>query len=83
MELGNKVKDVVTGFTGIAVAKVEYLNGCVQFCVKGSSDGKSMPDGHYIDIGQLKFVSKGVAVKKKDTGGVMSDSPSKKNGGML
>ncbi len=31
IKLGQKVKDVVTGFTGIAVAKCIYLNGCVQF----------------------------------------------------
>ena len=56
IRLGNKVKDKVTGYTGIAVTKVEYLNGCVQFCVKPEvgKDGK-MPDGEYIDVHQLSF----------------------------
>lgn len=76
IKLGNKVKDIVTGFEGIAVSKVEYLNGCVQYCVKPAKgkDGK-MPEGEYIDQQQLSFVSVGVAVKVKDTGGVMSDAP--------
>ena len=33
IELGDKVKDLVTGFEGIAVAKTEFINGCVQFSV--------------------------------------------------
>ena len=76
IELGNKVKDIVTGFEGIAVSKVEYLNGCVQFCIKPlkGKDGK-MPEGEYIDQQQLSVVSVGVAVKVKDTGGVMGDTP--------
>lgn len=77
IELGMKVKDKVTGFTGIATSKVEYLNGCVQFCVKATvgKDGK-YPDGQYIDIEQLEAVGKGITIKKKDTGGEMNDTPS-------
>ena len=32
--LGNKVRDKVTGMEGIAVSRVEYLNGCVQYAVQ-------------------------------------------------
>jgi hypothetical protein len=31
VELGIKVKDKITGFRGVAVARCVYLNGCVQF----------------------------------------------------
>lgn len=54
--LGNQVRDIVTGYTGIACSKVEYLNGCIQFGVKGSvSEPGKMPDAHYIDIEQLEY----------------------------
>lgn len=74
--LGKKVKDKVTGYEGIATARVEYLNGCVQYCVKPKvgADGK-MPDPEYIDVQQLEVVEDGVSVKPSDTGGNQRDCP--------
>jgi len=75
-KLGSEVKCVVTGYQGICVSRVEYINGCVQYCVKGKvgEDGK-MPDGEYVDEQQLEFVNVGVDITATPTGGVMSDSP--------
>jgi len=77
IELGQKVKCKVTGFTGIATAKIEFLNGCIQFCVKPKIKAKDnkMPEGQYIDVEQLEVVGEGTRVKKKGNGGVMSDLP--------
>lgn len=77
IKLGDKVKCIVTGFAGIATARIEYLNGCVQFCVKPQMKNKgSMPDGVYIDIQQLKLVKqKQVAFSSTQVGGVMMDQP--------
>ena len=74
--LGNKVKDIITGFEGIATSKVEFLNGCIQYCVKPiiGTDGK-MPEGEYIDQQQLVVIGQGVAIESKGTGGIMSDTP--------
>jgi hypothetical protein len=76
IKLGNKVRDIVTGYEGIATAKVEYLNGCVQYCVKppAGKDG-NMPEGAYLDEGQLTVVSAGVKVSTRDNGGPMPDEP--------
>ena len=77
INLGDKVRDKVTGFEGIAVAKVEYINKCIQYCVKPKvdKDGK-MPEGEYIDIDQLDVVSpESVKVETKPTGGQQSDRP--------
>jgi len=83
IKLGQKVKCTVTGFTGIATSRVEYLNGCVQFAVtpqKKPKDSK-YPDGSYIDEGQLEVVGQGILVKKKTKkatkgpGGRMSNTP--------
>lgn len=78
IKLGNKVRDKVTGYEGIATAKVEYLNGCVHICVKPKvgSDGK-MPNPEYIDIQQLELVrEEGIVVDRKSTGGPQRDCPS-------
>ena len=76
IKLGNKVRDKVTGYEGVATARVEYLNGCVQFCVKPrvGSDGK-MPDHEYIDVQQLEVVSQGETITPSKTGGPQRDCP--------
>lgn len=75
IELGQKVKDKVTDFTGIAIAKIEYMNGCVQFCVqpkKAAKDTK-FPESQYIDIEQLDVVgNKPIKLneRKEPSGGI-------------
>lgn len=71
VNLGDKVQDKVTGYEGIATARVEYLNGCTQYGVSGKvdKDGK-VPDVLYIDHSQLEVVvDKKVVVEARDTGG--------------
>ena len=75
IQLGNQVEDVITGFTGIATAKVEYINGCTQFCVTPKSRDGKMPDGEYFDHQRLRFVAEALALPSSDTGGSMRDTP--------
>ena len=77
IELGDKVKDRVTGFVGIATSRVEYLNGCIQYGVrpKVGKDNKST-EVEYIDEEQIEVVGARVKVKSKPTGGVQTDAPS-------
>lgn len=77
IKLGNAVRDTVTGFIGIATARVEYINGCVQYAVtpKVSADGK-LPDSVYFDFQRLLVVNAGVAPKRRATGGPQRDAPS-------
>ena len=64
IELGRKVKDVVTGLVGVAEARLQFLNGCEQILVrpKVSTPKKGevpeYPSGTYIDIEQLVYVGK-------------------------
>ena len=76
IELGSKVKDLVTGFEGIVTSRTEYLNGCIQYCIAPKITGKDkgIPDSYSIDVQQLKVIGKGVAkksTKKKKPGGPM------------
>jgi len=74
--LGKEVKCRITGFKGIATAKITFINGCVQYCVKPQKcNGEKMPDGEYIDVEQLKIVGKGVKVIPTATGGDNKEIP--------
>lgn len=78
INLGDKVKDVVTGFEGVAVAKIEYLNGCRRYEIKPDKlkDGKTI-DSEWIDIQQLKVVEENIFSKQKNTGsGGSGNTPS-------
>lgn len=71
IKLGDKVKDKVTGFTGIAIARTEWLNGCVRLSVQPDKlvDGK-IAASETIDEPQLTLVkAAAVKVPVSDTGG--------------
>ena len=73
IKLGDKVRCIHTGFTGIAVCKSEFINGCIQFNVlpKGDKNNK-MPEDMGIDEQSLEVVpSRKKRVEKSDTGGPM------------
>lgn len=57
IKLGDRVRDWVTGLEGIATARVEYLGGCIQYCVqpKVGKEGKMM-ESHCFDVGRLEVI---------------------------
>ena len=67
IQLGQKVRCKVTGFTGTATSWVEYLNGCIQFHVRPEMDPKvgKYPEGAYIDQELLEVIGQGILPKKK------------------
>lgn len=69
-KLGLEVKDVVSGFTGVVVAKHTYINGCERLTVqpKVDKDGK-LPEEKTFDEPQLEIVSKKKIAGRNDTGG--------------
>lgn len=77
IELGDKVKCTVTGFTGTATARHEYLNGCVQYSVRPPVDKEGkLVDVQCFDVEQLVVVSKPkVAPKKFAKGGEIKREP--------
>jgi hypothetical protein len=80
IELGTKVRDMVTDFEGIVIARTVYLNGCVRYAVQAKllKDGK-VPDTQWIDEPQLKIVGDGVSVKSSPTGGDREDPVVREN----
>jgi hypothetical protein len=58
ISIGSRVKDTINGYAGLAVGRIEYLNGCRQFLVKPEEldkDGKPQ-DGVWIDEQNLEFI---------------------------
>lgn len=66
IELGDIVKDKVSGFKGIATTKMEFMNGCIQYEVvpKVGKDNK-MQEGTFIDISSLEIVKKNKNLRSK------------------
>lgn len=59
--LGKKVRDQVTGFEGIATAKLIFLYGCSQYGVTPEVKDGKLDDSHYFDEGRLEVVGPGIA----------------------
>jgi hypothetical protein len=60
-QLGDRVKCVITGFTGIVTCKTEWLNGCRRLGVQPEEvkDGK-IPEPQYFDENQLEIVMRAI-----------------------
>ena len=55
--LGDEVKDEITGFVGIAIARYSYLQGCDRMCVQPVVDEKGiLPKEKTFDESQLIVV---------------------------
>jgi len=81
IKLGQRVKDKVTGFEGIAVSRILYLNGCVQYNVNPKTDKNGdTRKGLWVDEDQLIIIDNGILtpLKKKfkiNTGGGIRNHP--------
>lgn len=60
VKLGSKVRDVITGFEGIATGRTVYLNGCVHVLVtRGVVDEKGMPVSDWFDEQRVQTLEVG------------------------
>jgi len=75
VDLGDKVKDTVSGYEGIAVCKCSYLQGCDRIAIQAPVNKKGIkPDWEYFDEPQLKVVKKNVVKQgSRVTGGYQPD----------
>lgn len=74
-QLGQRVKDIVTGFTGIIIGRLEYLNGCIQYGIKPGldKDGKIL-EASWIDQAQIEVIDNGIFIEQT-MGGPNPDAP--------
>ncbi len=76
MRLGDKVKDIVTGFEGVIIGEFRWLNGCVRFGVQSQKLTKEgLPrESQTFDEQQLRLVKAGeVVVESRATVGASED----------
>ena len=77
INLGDTVKDSISGFTGIATARSKFLHGCIRIFVepnKLTKDGTTI-DGKWFDEPQLTVTKKSKAAKVKPAHGPRNDAP--------
>ena len=56
INLGDVVKDAVSGFRGIAVSRTIYLKGSERVTVQPMVNGEGkLPEAETFDLGQLRF----------------------------
>lgn len=76
INLGDRAKDKITGFTGICTGRFLYLNGCVRIELQPEKlkDG-AMQDGRIIDEAQLELVKRAVLPAPNQAPGGPRDAP--------
>lgn len=74
IRLGDKVTDSISGVTGIAVARYEFLYGCVRIAVERlDKDGK--PEEIVLDEQRLTTVPSATSGGPRDTPGARHSTP--------
>jgi len=63
IKLGSTVKDLISGFTGIAIQRLEQLNGNVQIAIqpKIAEGATAYPEAMFIDHHTLAVIDEGVS----------------------
>jgi hypothetical protein len=72
MNLGDVVRDKISGFSGVATGRLEYLNGCVRWAISPRILHEAKPvESQYFDEEQVEVVpdEKGVGFVRRETGG--------------
>lgn len=60
VNLGDEVKDTVTGFQGIASSRTIYLNGCERIGIQPPMDKEGkIPEAYHFDIDQIQVIKAG------------------------
>jgi len=74
VNLGDKVRDTITGLTGIAVARTEWFNGCTRIVVQPQAikDGKAVETSCF-DEPQLQVLKTKGPTKPPMGGGDRND----------
>lgn len=75
--LGDLVKDQITGFAGIVTCRSQWLNGCNTYGLQTEKLKDGIPqDRQHFDAPQLKRVKAAKAKSKKvETGGIVKSIP--------
>lgn len=74
IELGDQVKDAITGFEGVVICVSYWLNGCMRVVVQSKKTEKGLPtDPVTFDVEQLRITKKKVFTAASPSGGPCAD----------
>lgn len=59
INLGDEVRDQITGFEGVVTGKVRYISGCDQLLVQPPVKDGDFKEAHWIDIDRCRVVNVG------------------------
>jgi hypothetical protein len=73
VQLGDKARDTITGFTGTVVALTQWIHGCQRATLQPpvDKDGK-LPDAQTFDVPSMEIIEAKPAPVRK-TGGPQND----------
>lgn len=57
IELGTTCKDVITGFTGVAIGRVSHITGCDRYELQPKMEGTTIPDSAWVDVNRLEVIA--------------------------
>lgn len=81
VELGDRVREKISGFEGICTQIVTYLNGCDRILIQPETLHEGKPiEGHYFDVLQVSVVKKHVMQadnRTNKTGGATDKIPAR------
>lgn len=61
IQLGQKAKDKISGFTGIVIGHAEYITGCDQYCIAPESkDSSKIESSQWFDEGRIWIIGDGI-----------------------
>ena len=78
VQLGDRVRDKLTGFEGIAYGRWTCLTGCVSYDVHPPAKDGKIPPSEWIDESRLEVVDHNavsVTIKKREPAGPCSLNP--------
>ena len=81
IELGDTVKCIYTGFMGIAVSRIEFINGCIQFTIAPKYNPKTPIEDEQIDSQSLIILKKGKIKQEEeeeDESSISTGGPTKR-----
>lgn len=69
VNLGDKVRCKVTGYTGICVARTDYISGCTRISVQAPMKDDKVPEWVSLDEPMVEVLEAVIPQKKTDRGG--------------
>lgn len=68
--LGDEIKDKITGFHGIIIARTQWIHNCNTYGIRSRELKDNIPlDTQFFDEPQLEIVKEKVVKEKRATGG--------------